>query len=447
MAFVGPAASVAARLYIHDLERAYRPGREVYDPDYALATDPDAYDVVQRDPETSHAIRQRKHLVAGSRWRVMPASDEDAERRAAAVVERLLGKIRQFSLARFHLADSVFRGSAWAIVEGRHVRMRIGKGAPARTWWVPTRLRSVDKRRFRQFVADDGSVGWEFYSLARHAYEPLGDRRRWFVRVAYDDTEDTLGYGRGLMEAIYHWQYAKTKVMQDGLAGFERWCMGILKAKIDGLRPGSTTKDNEAAISAWMNALDTMRSRHQLVHGEGDELDLIEASGSGHSMAKDFLGYFTTGLRVLILGSNLPTSATSGGSYALAEVQENSTETLVDFDRDLMGEALSDDLVSLTWAMNREALSAEGLDEAELPTFRVVSSIRRDMGSTSTAIGALVNAGVRGIREDEAFDALGLTPAGPFDRELRVVAPAGAGVAEAPAEAPAAEPDEQPAPL
>lgn len=430
---VGPAASVASRLYLRDLERAYQKGREVYDPDYALATDPDVYEVVQRDPTAMHAIQQRKHLVAGSRCRVLPADDEDDNRRAAAIVEKILDKTERlgdFTGSRFHLADAVFRGSSWGIIEGRYMRMRFGNG-PARMWWVPTRIRPVDKRRFRQYVAQDGSVGWQFYSIERHAYEPLGDRRSWFVRLAYDNTEDTLGYGRGLLEALYHTLYAKGKVWAEGFAGLEKWAQGIVDATIDDLRIGDTSATNQAVVTATLDALRKMRARFEFVHGKDVTITHHETSGTGHEMVLSMDAALKTDIRTLILGANLPTSATSGGSYALAEVQENSTETLVNFDRQIMGNAITRDLIGLVWRMNAGPLREEGLAEAEPPSFAIVSRISRD-ANAATAVSTLLNAGVRNLREDEVFEAVGFTPAGPHDRQLVVVAPAGAGVAEAP---------------
>lgn len=429
MTVLETAASAASREYVHLLESAYRRWQEVYDQDYGLANDANIYKVLRRDPETAHVMNYRRRLVAGSRWRVVPASDDDrsgAERRAAAIVERLMGKIRNFQTARQQLAHAVFSGSAWAFVEGRFETLAIA-GGPPRRWWVPTRLRNVDKRRFRQVVNEDGSVAWELYSIKRQRYEPLGNRRRWFVRVVFDDDEESLGHGRGLVEAIYHWQYAKAKVLAEGLAGLEAWAQGIVKAKVNGLRVGK--KDggtNEQIVQEWLRVLEIMRSRHKLVHDAEDDLTVLPGPGQGHDMVKDFLAYLRDGIQVCVLGSNLPTRATGGGSYALAEVQENSTDALIGGDQVVLGDGVSDDLVPLLWAMNALPLREEGVFRADQPRFVISSRLRRDPASAGSMVGALLNAGVRGLREDEVFDLLGLTPAGPYDRELRVVQPAGA---------------------
>lgn len=429
MSVLETSASAASREYVHLLESAYRRWQEVYDQDYGLSQDPDVYKVLRRDPETAHVMNYRRRLVAGSRWRVVPASDDDdsgRERKAAAIVERLMGKIRNFQTSLQQLANAVFTGSSWAFVEGRFETLAVA-GGPPRRWWVPTRLKQVDKRRFRQMVnPDTGAVEWEFYSISRRQYEPLGNRRRWFVRVVFDDDEESLGHGRGLVESIYHWQYAKSKVLSEGLGGLERWAQGIVKASVDGLRKGAVGSTNAEIVSEWLSVLDKMYSRHKLVHDKNDEVTVLPGPGQGHDMVKDFLAYLRDGIQVCVLGSNLPTRATGGGSYALAEVQENSTDALIGSDQVVESDAVTGDMIPLVWAMNAIPLRQEGVFEADRPKFVISSRLRRDPTAAGAMIGALLNAGVRGLREDEVFDVLGFTPAGPYDRELRAVQPAGA---------------------
>lgn len=409
-----------ARQYVRDLERAYRRSDLVGDPDYALAQDPDVYDVILRDPETRHAIDYRRHLGAGTRWRVVPASDAPDDRRAAAWCEEALGQLRGFTAARVQLLHAVFRGQTWAAIVGRRQRGVLA-GLPG-DWWVPTALVDVDKRRFQAFVGADRRLDWALYSLARHAWEPLGERRRWFVRLAHDVAESNLRQGSGLVEALYHWQYAKARVLAEGLAGVERWAQGIVHASVDGLgRAGSPTRDVQDAADAWLTAIEAMRSRHALVHDRVDQLEMIDGPKEGHKMVTEFLAYLASGIRVLCLGANLPTEATEGGSYALARVQENSTEALVQHDRELLGEAITHDLLGLVWAQNRGVLSAAGLARARAPSFEIVHEKRRDPNAAASAVATLLAAGVEGLREDEVFEAVGYTPAGPNDRPLRVV--------------------------
>ena len=60
--------AINSRLYATALAMAYRNGVEVYDPDYALAQDPEYWEKVQRDATIKHAIEGRLHSVAGREW-------------------------------------------------------------------------------------------------------------------------------------------------------------------------------------------------------------------------------------------------------------------------------------------------------------------------------------------------------------------------------------------
>lgn len=419
-------ARIGQNAYVRDLKRAFERRRVVGDPDYALAQDEDVYDVLRRDPETAHAMQYRRHLGAASRWRVVPASDRDVDRAAAAWTEEALLRIRRFASARLLLLNAIFRGSAWAAVQGRWQTTRLG-GIEGK-WWVPELLKDVDKRRFRLSTDGDGRPFWELWSVQRGAWEPLGNRRKWFVRLVHEDSEESLHQGAGLTEAIYHWQYAKARVLSEGLAGVERWAQGVVHAAIDGIeKPGSAARSTAATASDWLDAIENMRSRHALVHDKVDELNMIDGPSTGHQMVTEFLAYLTSGIRILILGSNLPTEATEGGSYALAAIQENSTEALVQHDRELLGEALTHDLIGTVWDVNRAPLQRAGLAGAERPRFELVHEKHRDPNASAAAVATLIGVGVEGLREDEVFSAVGFTPAGPADRPLRVKAPAQGG--------------------
>ena len=104
--------------YVQSLSDAIKNRDWIYDPSYSLHSDSEIYAKVLRDPVTAHAIRFRKHLVAGATIRVVAASERPADEAAAAVMEDLLGQIVGFTDARILLADAIFRGSAYAMILG-----------------------------------------------------------------------------------------------------------------------------------------------------------------------------------------------------------------------------------------------------------------------------------------------------------------------------------------
>src|SRR5690606_17500510 len=127
----------------------------------------------------------------------------------------LLGDLLGFTDARVRLADAIFRGSAYALICGERRMRSGGDDGPVLARWAPTALVDVDRRRFRARYTPEG-YEWDFWSIEREAYEPLTEeQRRWFVRCTFDSTEDSLAYGRGLLDTIFYFQALKTGVLRD----------------------------------------------------------------------------------------------------------------------------------------------------------------------------------------------------------------------------------------
>ncbi|HET6495065.1 MAG TPA: hypothetical protein VFH61_06850, partial [Thermoleophilia bacterium] len=85
---------------------------ELPDPDFALLSDPEIYVKMERDPVIYGALDFRLKSVIGQTWHIESASDEPADKNAAALVEEMLSGIKKFQQARL----LVFRG---ALLMGR----------------------------------------------------------------------------------------------------------------------------------------------------------------------------------------------------------------------------------------------------------------------------------------------------------------------------------------
>lgn len=407
-------SSVSSDIYVQALSAAYRAGRRIYDPEFALRQDPEIYEKIRRDAVIAQALTFRKHLIAGRSWNIEPSGTEPADKKAAVVVRELIAKIERLSSTLFNLAEAVVRGSAYALIIGRRMTLRIADFPPM-TWWVPVRLKDVDRRRFRQVVDDDGNSHWEFWSVKRYRWEKL-ENPGWFVRHIYDDTEPSLGYGRGLLEALYFYNYAKQVALERGLQGLERWAMGILLAAVDSLRVNSNTTDSDDLVQQWIDTVNAMRSQHVLVYDKNDSFSVLTGGGEGWQIVREILEYLDNAMRTLILGANLPTSATEGGSFALGQVQENSTEALVQYDRRLLEETLTRDLVGRVLDMNRANFVSLGLP-LDRPRFNIAQEKREDPSSSIQVIATAISAGIS-LRRDEVYQKIGFTPPGPDDETI-----------------------------
>ena len=249
--------------YTQSLSDAIKSRDWVYDPSYALHSDWEVYEKILRDPVAAHAIRFRKHLVAGSKVRVVPASEDPIDEAAASLVEDLLKQLCGFTDARLCLADAIFKGSAYAMITGR--RKLLSAGAPVggikpvpQHWWVPERIADIDRRRFRLIRIDD-VLRWQLWSVERRDWENL-EHPEWFIRSVYEATESSLGYGRGLLDTLYYFQSAKARSLQEAISAAERFGQGLVTVGIENLRAsdgravGGDTRASDKVAQAWQDA-------------------------------------------------------------------------------------------------------------------------------------------------------------------------------------------------
>jgi phage gp29-like protein len=146
-----------------------------------------------------------------------------------------------------------------------------------------------------------------------------------------------------------------------------------------------------------MELLEDMKARHVIVHSKDEEIDMLQMSGTGWELLDNLETKYRSTVMTLVLGANLTTSANSGGSYALAEVQENSTEARIQNDREMLEETLTEELIGCLWFKNRPNLVELGIAE-EKPRFNVKQEkrldpmVRAQVASTLNAMGVAVAA-------------------------------------------------------
>ncbi len=375
------ARNQSQQLYVSALSAAWRNGVQLHDPSVWLLRDPEMEEKMLRDADILHAVGYRRHLIAGRQWQVVPSEEGSPKSElAVAIGKYLLGKIKHFTGARMQLARAFLSGSRFARIHGETKSMTIGDGK-RRVWWFPTRLEDRDKRGYRIVPEREDEkikAHWQRWDVARADWvnETTLDAIN-TIRHVYQDDEATLGHGRGLRDALGWWWYAKEHVFSESLQAVERFAQGILTAKVDGARDAATGLPNNALIEAWKDVLQDMRSKHVLVYDASDQVEHVQMDGAGWELLSSIRAELRTTIMTLVLGANLTTSASEGGSYALAEVQENSTEALIQFDRETLEETLTDDLVGCIWWHNWSNLVELGIAH-EPPRFSITQEKRQD---------------------------------------------------------------------
>ncbi|HBY62778.1 MAG TPA: hypothetical protein DEH78_23385, partial [Solibacterales bacterium] len=353
-----------------------------------------------------------------------PFNQTPASKISAQVMEELLAFVDNFDSARFNLADAIFRGSTYGYIEGERRVLSLYDGIP-RFWWVPTAIRDLTKFRIRQVPKLEGEgknrsvrVDLELWSVAREDWEPLREEnRRAIIQHLYNDTEERLGYGHGLVDQMYHYWRAKEIVLTENLAAVERFAQGLLIAKIDSARLTETGNPNTAQVENFIAALEKHKARHILAVDKDDEVEMISPSGEGHQLFESMRNYLDNALRTLIIGANLTSSANEGGSYALADVQADSTQHLINYDRRILGQSLTRSLVKLVWDLNAENFRQLGLGDALPPRFTIVDEKIPDSKKEAEITQILLAAGVK-QKADEVYELCGRTQPGPGDEVI-----------------------------
>lgn len=400
----------ASQIYTRALTAAYRGGIEIHDPSVWQTREPEIEEKMLRDADIAHAVNYRKHLIAGRRWNIEPRRDNSATATLSTFVgTELLSELQDFTAARLNLARAFFSGSRFGFIHGKPMTLTLGDGKP-RTWWLPTRIEDMDKRSFRlKPDVSDGKIGahWQRWDLEAGQFVDLSPHAATrLIRHLYQDDQGSLGHGRGLREALGWWWYAKQHVFDESLQASERFAQGILTAAVDGARDAGTGLPNEEVIKAWRDVLEDLRARNVLVHDKADEVSTVQVQGEGWQLMKDLRDEFRSTIYTLVMGANLTTGANEGGSYALAAVQENSTEALVQCDRESMEETLTRHLLGCVWKINHRNLHELGI-AGDQPRFALAQEKREDplqraqVAQTVSAMGVPIS--VADVREQTGF--------------------------------------------
>jgi len=412
--------------YLSSLRSIYGSGvLDIPDPDYALEQDPEIYDKMRRDPVIATALDWRVKSVVGSTWHLDPASDSPTDKDAATIFEEILKGLRNFLPSRAAVFESAYlKGSGYGWLRGRRVPSATLDGRPVRGPWLPSEIEDANKLRFHFAPHRDEATG---AISQRMLYSPMSEpakgrrddtvsgvfpsvsltpaEERALVRLVFRDREERLGQGEGVGPTLFHWFRQKALAWRDWAQAGERWAQGVVAMKIDQDREGSQT--NEDIADAALDQIDAMRSRHALVYGEGEEVQLFETSGTGQQISasqiekidQDIIRLFTGGIRAM--GGDTKT-----GARAQGEVEQDTGDVLISYDRAVLDECLTETLLRCVWELNRGVVSQLGLSGAKMPRFVSEPENRTDPVKIVPVVTAALSAGIP-LRKVDVYEALG----------------------------------------
>lgn len=421
-----------AQQFVSMLSAVYRNAAPLYDPDNALLKDPNAWGHVLRDDRFRAFIQQRLAKVARIAFVIEPSSDREEDVYAAATCDQFMREVPGFTSARRHLAKFAFWGRSHAWIEGRREWRIAGKSETfpdgfLGEWWSPTFIRPLDKR---QVIYQSEHRRGEDGANVVHVKTLLGtidagkhvemQHPECLITCVYDDEVERLGHGRGLLETMYHAYWIKGVVRRIGLSGLEKWAHGVVVGMVDAAAHATTDTDAQAAAAALLTTIQAMRAGGAIVLDSRDKVEVVKSDGAGQDATMKWFAYIDEGVSQLCLSSVRTMGGKDAGPYKAGEVEAESSEDLLDCDRELIDEQITRSIVRLWWDLNAANLAAMGLGAARCPVFR--SRGLRDEDPEKVA------------RTLESAQRLGMQiPADEAHRRLRIKRPApGEDVLEAP---------------
>lgn len=384
------ARSPNSRQFAYAMASAWNVGTWLPNPDYALSQDPATWEIIQRDPVISQAIEHRLHRITTLDPTIVPGEKTTNGVRAAAIFQSVWDAMEGCVQARYNSTKAVLTAQTFQFMGGEQKRIRLGgANEPMLNWWMPGNIEDVDRRRF-QFVpvrpdepgAPVTGYGKRLQMFAISTSQWVNVDPRWFIRLTYDETEGRLGYGSGILGAVYFHHYAKGIVLRELLQGIERWAQGLTVVKLKAARLASAGKTNEQQRRKWLDTIEKMRARNGLVMEDGDDVKVEWPSGTAGEIALDTLRYIDDTTRGRINGSVMPlgggSSGNGGDSDARSKTEVDESQMIVKFDRRLLDEAWTRDLVGLFWHNNANLLHALGLGDTQPPKIQSIAVEEED---------------------------------------------------------------------
>ncbi|MGB1016983.1 MAG: phage portal protein family protein, partial [Nannocystaceae bacterium] len=238
-----------------------------------------------------------------------------------------------------------------------------------------------------------------------------------------------IGRGRGILEAIYFYHYAKGVLIREMLQLAEKLGQGMAIVEVDGEVIGSEDRDNDATRDAYVSAIEEMRARNVLVMNKKDNLRFEFPDASGWQLFEGAMRYLDDGITRLILGGTLPSGGGGdNGSFARSETEADSEEALIQFDRELQAECITDTLVKLLWDANYEQRVALGLRDAEMPKYAPYQEKKQDPEKFVEIAETALRSGVP-VLKSEYYERANLTQPGEDDEVIEPIEPMMAGAA------------------
>jgi hypothetical protein len=424
-------ANPQAQTFMSLVAAVYKSGAPyLYDPDLSRLRDPDTWSKIMVDDDFRPAWQQRLAKVTRREWRIDPADDTEAAAKKSKIIDALMRGADGLYDARRHFAHAAMWGYAPVWTEGtRELAAPLGLIGE---WWMPKVFRGLDYRQIvlRSEATRDPKDGTAHVvvvplmaTVEDGTFQPVNSPECLALYVWGNDTLDRKGYGRGLDEAIYVLVWVKAAARAIFLQGYEKWANGIVDVAMDASAHGTTDQDSASVADQHATAVNAMRALGYFIHDKRDEIKILASSGEGTRSGLDLLRYLGEAITRVTLNSVLSSGQASGsGSLARAGEEGQTTDDVMDAERDMIDDIVTRRIIGLIDKRNEPMWLALGLSGVAPGKFSSVADENEDPEKFGRVVELAQKAGLA-ISEDEAYRRFGLRKPGADEKVLEAPKP------------------------
>jgi phage gp29-like protein len=271
------------------------------------------YEELLRDDQVAATLQQRRYALTSREMVVEPASDREADRRAATFLE---SELRRCGWDR--VTDKMLYG----LFYGYAVAEMIWQSPAERSDGL-IGIKDIKVRKPRRFKFDvDGKL--RLITGDNPAGEIMPDQKFWIFQNGGDNEDDP--YGLGLAYHLYWPVFFKRNGLKFWLVWLEKFSFPTVMASAD-----VTSDEERKKILAAINAL---QRDSAILLPKSVELTLLEAARDG---VGDYLALYNAmnaAIAKIVLSQTMTTE--DGSSEAQARVHERVKDSIVEADSDAL---------------------------------------------------------------------------------------------------------------
>jgi len=349
--------------------------RYILDPSFSYTRDPDYHRKVWREPVIAKAIWTRATNVVGGDWYLEDADEESAP--LTEVFKQLIGKCSRFQESLIHMAFAFFTGSEWCKIDPKFDAIDPLKMGSKDQWWFMQRLRPMDRSRFHlEFHDEEDRRYWEWAIgnpiLARTEVIPP-EEWHLYVRHVWLDWEHQYGYGWGIGDGMaVNWEIKQTlkRYLATGLERFA-WPWIIVKTDEESEPVTASLGASHVTDRLVFEKIRKMRQAGILRMDTSDEITTLDMGTTGNQIILNAIDYIDKENVEYILGASAQVGGhgiqAQAGAYASDQVEADSSDAYMGYDRTVLDETCTEQVISRLSHFNQIPISRLGIAENGIP--------------------------------------------------------------------------------